>query len=108
MKATRVLTSILSLGLFFSCQQEGKEDLATEVDKKGSVEVIMSSDFLDEQHDIVSIKHKVWKDGAVVSEKITLDTVPTLGLQDMYLEDIEGNETEKKMPKNYDFFVTIQ
>lgn len=107
MKNNKITLTLLASLFLISCSEE-KEDITKDIDKAGSVEVVMHSDFINDKFDLITIKHKVWKDGKVILEKVSYDTVPTLGSKKMFVEDSLGNESEHMMPKNYDFFVTVQ
>ncbi len=104
----KVLIGFLALPfLLASCSSE-KEDITTEIDKSGSVEVVMNSTQITPEKEVIQIKYKIWKNGSVISERVVLDTVDALGTKLMEVEDENGNTGEHPFPKNYDFFVTVQ
>ena len=104
----KVLIGFLALPLLFTSCSSDKEDVTTEIDKKGSVEVLLNSTQISPEQEVVQITYKIWKDGNVISERVVNDTVASLGTKLMEVEDENGNVGEHPFPKNYDFFVTVQ
>lgn len=83
-------------------------DKAKEVDKKGSIEVTLSTTHIDSLKDLVTTHYIAWRRGAKIKEWDVKDTVQSLGVGTTEGEDNDGNTKEMVLPRDYDFFVTVK
>ena len=86
---------------------ENKEDEVQNVDKKSAIETELSVQHIDTA-DILVTKHKIWKNNKLFKEIIKRDTIPSLGDTLQMVEDVEGNEHNTKVKKDYEFYITVQ
>ncbi|PIF43618.1 hypothetical protein CLU96_0529 [Chryseobacterium sp. 52] len=91
---------------FTACKKE-KEDEVNNVNKKGSVETVLSVEHVGSE-DILITKHRIWKDNNLFKEIIKKDTIPSLGDTLVGGEDSNGSEQIVKTKKDYEFFITVQ
>lgn len=102
-----LLSVALLLCLFlYAC--DDNDDKAKEVDKKGAVEVTLSTNHIDSLKDLVNTHYVVWRRGIKIKEFDVKDTVQSLGVANTEGEDDDGNTKNITAPKDYDFFVTIK
>ena len=86
---------------------EEKEDEVQNVDKKSSVETVLSVQHIDTA-DVLVTRHKIWKDNKLFKEIIKRDTIPALGDSLQMVEDASGKEHSTKVKKDYEFYITVQ
>lgn len=104
----KIKLCLLSVGImaFTACKKE-KEDEVNTVNKRGSIETVLSVEHLDTA-DILITKHKIWKDKKLFKEIVKKDTIPSLGDTLVGGEDSDGNDHIAKTKKDYEFFITVQ
>jgi len=90
------------------CSCDDNDDKAKEVDKKGSIEVSLSTNHIDSLKDLVITHYTVWRKGVMVREFSVKDTIPSLGLTTTEGENDNGDTKNMVIPKDYDFFVTVK
>lgn len=95
-----------SLGIL-SCNEEPKEDVVNQVDKKSAIETELSVQHIDSA-DVLITKHKIWKNNQLFKEIIKKDTIPSLGDTLELVEDNEGEEHNSLVKKDYEFYITVQ
>jgi hypothetical protein len=105
MKPLLSIAFVLCLFLY-AC--DDNDDKAKTVDKKGSIEVTLSSVHLDSLKDLVTTHYVVWRRGAKIKEFDVKDTVQSLGVATTEGEDDNGDTKDIVAPKDYDFFVTVK
>lgn len=105
MKALLPIAFILCLFISSCDDDSGK---AKEVDKKGSIEVTLSTNHLDSLKDLVTTHYTVWRKGVMVREFDVKDTIPSLGVTSTKGENDNGDTKNMVIPKDYDFFVTVK
>jgi hypothetical protein len=84
------------------------EDQAKEVDKKGSIEVSLSTKHIDSLKDLLTTHYTVWRKGVMVREFDKKDTVPSLGSLNTEGENDNGDTKVVTVKKDYEFFVTVK
>lgn len=105
MKPILCLACVLSL---FLCACDNDDDKVKEVDKKGSIEVTLSTSHIDSLKDLVTTHYIVWRRGEKIKEFDVKDTVQSLGVATIEGEDDNGDTRNILAPKDYDFFVTVK
>jgi len=98
--------AVLLCLLITSCSDD--DDKAKEVDKKGAIEVTLSTTHIDSLKDLVTTHYIVWRKGITVREFDVKDTIPSLGVTTTEGENDNGDTKNMVVPKDYDFFVTIK
>lgn len=109
-KVRKIQIALLFLGLISvtACNdKEEKEDEVKIVDKKSAIETELSVQHMDSA-DVLTTKHKIWKNNKLFKEIITKDTIPGLGDTLQIVEDEKGNEHSTKAKKDYEFYITVQ
>jgi len=105
MKSLLFTTLIICL-FITACDDDDSK--ATEVNKKGSIEVTLSTTHIDSLKDLIITHYVAWKQGAKIKEWDVKDTVQSLGIATTEGEDDNGNTKQMALPKDYDFFVTVK
>jgi len=105
-----LLSAAFILCLFLAaCDDDNNDDSkAKEVDKNGSIEVSLSTQHIDSLKDVLTTHYIVWNKGAKIKEYDVRDTIPTLGAAQTEVENDNGDTQDAKIPKDYDFFVTVK
>jgi len=98
--------AILLCLLISACDDDN--DKAKEVDKKGSIEVTLSTAHIDSLKDVVTTHYIVWRKGVRAREFDVKDTIPSLGTTRTEGENDDGDTKQMVIPKDYDFFVTVK
>jgi len=99
------LVVIFSLGLG-GCND--KSEVVDSVNKAGSVEVVLSSKHLNDSLDVIITTYKVWSKSNVIKSREIVDTVPSLGFTLTEGENDAGETATLKVPKEYEFYVTVK
>ena len=94
--------------LLSACDDNKNEDQAKEVDKKGSIEVSLSTKHLDSLRDLLTTHYTVWRKGVRLREFDKKDTVPSLGTLNTEGENDNGDTKVVTVKKDYEFFVTVK
>jgi hypothetical protein len=94
--------------LLSACDDNKNEDQAKEVDKKGSIEVSLSTAHIDSLKDLLTTHYIVWRKGVRVREFDKKDTVPSLGTLNTEGENDNGDTKIVTVKKDYEFFVTVK
>jgi hypothetical protein len=102
-----LLSATLLLCLFL-CACNDNDDKTKTVDKRGSIEVTLSTTHIDSLKDLVTTHYVIWRRGDKIKEYDVKDTVQSLGLATTEGEDNDGDTKEMVVPKDYDFFVTVK
>lgn len=102
---------LLCLGLslvFASCKdKEQNDDVVQQPDKDGSIETVLSVTHAD-SFDILTTTHKVWVKGNLAKTLVKTDTLQSLGMISEEAEDKDGKTETKRVPKDYEFFITVK
>ncbi|MFM8485298.1 MAG: hypothetical protein ACKOCH_03100 [Bacteroidota bacterium] len=96
------LCLLLTAVLFWHCSDE-KKDVTTDIDKNGSVEVLVATSNTPD-YTLLTTTEKVWVRGQLVKTLIKTDTIPSLGLE---TTDDEGNSVAPRL-REYEFFITVK
>jgi hypothetical protein len=91
--------------LFFSCEEQN-EDIVQEIYKDGSIETIVSVKH-EKNYDVLTTTHKVWVNNNLNKTIIKHDTLPTLVITKQEVEDESGNVQMLSVPKDYEFYITV-
>ncbi|MCS7076120.1 MAG: hypothetical protein NZ455_05405 [Bacteroidia bacterium] len=84
----------------------GENDATTQdISKESSVEVIISTQHLNQKYDIIKTTRRIYVDNKLIKESFTFDTIPALG--NVNVKDEEDDKV-KTVQKDYDIFVTVQ
>lgn len=104
----KIKLCFLSVGIlaFTACKKE-KEDEVKSVDKTGSIETELSVEHLDTA-DVLTTRHKIWKNKKLFKEIVKKDTIPSLEDALVGGEDSDGTHHIAKTKKDYEFFITVQ
>ncbi|EHQ24590.1 hypothetical protein [Mucilaginibacter paludis] len=104
-----LLSITLLLWLFLcACNDHDNNDQAKEVDKKGAIEVTLSTNHIDSLKDQITTHYIVWLRGSKIKEFDVKDTVQSLGVANVEGEDDAGDTKTVKAQQDYDFFVTVK
>lgn len=87
---------------------DNSDDQAKQVDKTGSIEVLLSTKHIDSLKDLLTTHYTVWNKGLKVREFDKQDTVPALGAFTTEGENNNGDTQDIKVKKDYEFFVTVK
>jgi hypothetical protein len=87
-----------------ACTASQNEDVVKNVSKNGSIEVLYKTKNLSDGTVELTMQYIVWKDGKAQRDRTVVDTLPPLGTM------VATDEQDKSVvvPKEYEFFVTIQ
>jgi hypothetical protein len=91
---------------FIACG--GAEEEEETLDKSGGVDVTLSTEHLDNEHDALITTTTVYAKGTAVRTISHRDTMPSLGMTTQEAEDDDGNTTAATMRKDYEVFVTLK
>jgi hypothetical protein len=94
--------------LLSACDDNNNEDQAKSVDKKGSIEVSLSTAHIDASKDLLITHYIVWNKGTRVREFDKRDTIPSLGTLNTEGENDNGDTKVVTVKKDYEFFVTVK
>src|ERR1700712_5158617 len=86
--------------LLSACDDNNNEDQAKQVDKKGSIEVSLSTAHLDSLKDLLTTHYTVWLKGVRVREFDKKDTVPSLGAFTTEGENDNGDSKKVRVKKD--------
>ena len=100
----RLASLLFVFSFFFLACSEEQPDVVQSVAKDGSVEVVFRTKDLSSSDVGLEIEYVVWNKGSMVKKQVIFDTLPNLGTMVAETED----EQTAIIPKQYDFFVTIQ
>jgi hypothetical protein len=93
---------LLPVVLLWHCSSD-KEDVTTDINKDGSVEVLVSTANMPD-YTLLTTTEKVWVKGVLVKTISRTDTIPTLGVE---TRDESGNTIAPKQ-RDYEFFITVK
>ena len=93
---------LLTALLFWHCSDE-KKDVTTDIDKDGSVEVLVATSNTPD-YTLLTTTEKVWVRGQLVKTLTRTDTIPSLGLE---TTDDEGKSVAPRL-RDYEFFITVK
>jgi hypothetical protein len=103
------LPTLFFSSLLVSCaENDPSESEVNEVNKKGSVEMVLTTTHIDGNKDLLKIPIKIYKDGQLIKEIMVQDTLPNLGETTEEAENEDGDVKTLKVPKDYEFFVTVK
>jgi len=105
-----LLSAAFILCLFLAACDDDNDDngKAKEVDKNGSIEVSLRTQHIDSLKDVLTTHYIIWNKGAKIKEYDVRDTIPTLGTGETEVENDNGDTQNARIPKDYDFFVTVK
>ncbi len=99
MKSIHLLLPAL---LLWQCSSD-KEDVTTDINKDGSVEVLVSTTNTPD-YTLLTTTHKVWVKGVLAKTVSRTDTIPALEVE---TKDETGNAIAPKQ-RDYEFFITVK
>lgn len=106
MKKSILLVLSLSWLLALSaCNNDN--DLVQTPQKEGAIETILSCEH-KEGYDVLTTTHKIWVKNQIFNTITHHDTLPTLGETTVEGEDAEGYGHRVQIPKEYEFYITVQ
>ncbi len=94
--------------LLISACDDNSDDQTKIVDKKGGIEVSLSTKHLDSLRDLLTTHYIVWRLGSKVKEFDKQDTIPALGKFYTECENENGDTQTVNVKKDYEFFVTVK
>ena len=98
----------LSLCLVLAVQScNNNDDLVQTPKRDGSIETILSCEH-KEGFDVLTTTHKIWVKNQMVNVTTRHDTLPSLGQTSVTGEDGDGNTRQAQIPKEYEFYITVQ
>lgn len=95
----------ISSSLFFSCEEQN-EDIVQDINKDGSIETIVTVKH-EKNYDVLITTHKIWVSNILGKTIIDQDTIPSLGETTQEGEDENGNTEMITVPKDYEFYITV-
>jgi hypothetical protein len=95
----------ISSSLFFSCEEQN-EDIVQDINKDGSIETIVTVKH-EKNYDVLITTHKIWVSNILDKTIIDQDTIPSLGETTQEGEDENGNTELITVPKDYEFYITV-
>lgn len=95
----------ISSSLFFSCEEQN-EDIVQDINKDGSIETIVTVKH-EKNYDVLITTHKIWVSNILDKTIIDQDTIPSLGETTQEGEDENGNTEMITVPKDYEFYITV-
>jgi hypothetical protein len=112
-----LLTLLLFSTLFLVSCSDSEETTAADSDKvetkdishDGAVETLLSTIHLDNNFDVLTTTHKVWKGGVLINTIMHTDTLPALGVDNnLKAADEKGEATTATGKKDYEFYITVK
>ena len=94
--------------ILFLSACDDNEDKVAQIDKKGGIEVTLSTRHLDSLKDMLTTHYKVWDRGTIVREFDKNDTIPALGTMTTEGENDNGDTQDINVRKDYEFYVTVK
>ena len=94
--------------IFFLSACDINDDKVEQIDKKGGIEVSLSTRHLDSLKDMLTTHYKVWNKGVMVREFDKNDTIPALETMTSEGENDNGDTQDIKLKKDYEFYVTVK
>mgnify|MGYP001481530888 CR=1 FL=1 len=90
---------------FYGCQDEEENNLkqAPKLTHENSIEYYVTTTKVNDVL-LITTKKDIYKNYKLLSSTTTVDTLPTLGNEEVTDEDNDGNEIKKTVPKAYDIF----
>lgn len=101
-----LLPAVAIVLLLTACDDHS--DKTTTLNKKGGIEVSLSTAHLDTAKDLLTTHYIVWDNGVKVKEFDKRDTIPALGMATTEGEDDNGNNQDITVKKDYEFYVTVK
>ncbi|WP_259067407.1 hypothetical protein HDF24_12520 [Mucilaginibacter sp. X4EP1] len=101
-----LLPAVAIVLLLTACDDHS--DKTTTLNKKGGIEVSLSTAHLDTTRDLLTTHYTVWDKGIKVKEFDKRDTIPALGMATTEGEDDNGNNQDITVKKDYEFYVTVK
>jgi hypothetical protein len=116
MKNHLLFTFFFSLLFLASCSDEDAPTSASDSDKvetkdmshEGAIETLITTTHLDNNLDVLTTTHKVWKEGALINTIVHTDTLPALGVGTIQAADTQGEATTTTGKKDYEFYITVK
>jgi hypothetical protein len=90
-----------------SCKEKN-EDITSTVNKDGSVETSVEVKHVDDAHDLLVTRHRVWVKNNVYKTVEYTDTIPSLGQENTVAENENGDKKNVAVPKAYEIFITVK
>lgn len=92
-----------------SCEPKNEDTVKeTEIQKDGSVEIRFSLSTLSDKESILKTDKTFWVKNKPVKRSTSFDTIPSLGTTKEEAEDADGETKEVVVPKNYEYYITVQ
>jgi hypothetical protein len=104
------LCSTLSLVSCGDSEETNADKVETkDITRNGSIETLLTTVHLDDNLDVLTTTHKVWKDGVMINTIIHNDTLPALGIDNnLNAADTRGEATTVAGKKDYEFYITVK
>lgn len=111
------LLTLLLFSTLFMVSCSDSEETAADSDKvetkdiahDGAVETLLSTTHLDDNLDVLTTTHKVWKGGVLINTIMHTDTLPALGVDNnLKAADEKGEATTATGKKDYEFYITVK
>lgn len=99
------IISIVFIALVLSCDKPN-EDIVKEPNKEGAIETQLSV-VHNGNYDILITTHKIWVTNQLKKTIVTQDTLQSLAPTAHEKEDEYGNITIDSIPRDYEFYITV-
>ncbi len=101
------MKKLLFLLIFLVGCDEKNEDVTTNFNKEGSVEIEITTTPTT-KYTLLYTVERVWIKNQLVKTLYRVDTIPNLGLTTVEGEDVNGETQWVTVPKDYEFFITVK
>jgi hypothetical protein len=100
---------ICMAGLFFAaCSDKEGEDKVKQIDQSAAIETAIEVNHVDSIHDVITTTYKVWLKDSNTKTIVHHDSIGYLGTHEVTLEQENGEEVNKTVPKDYEIFITVK
>lgn len=107
MKKTTMIIALLAIGMMFSCEPAENEDVVQKPSKDGSIETVLSVKH-ENSFDVLTTTQNVWIKNILEKSIVRHDTIKSLGTTIEEGENSEGETKKISVPKDYEFYITVQ
>lgn len=101
----KLLYMVCLIGLS-SCEESG--DKVSKPKKDGTIEYVITNTMLPDGRFLLKTETKVFAKDTLSKQIVCMDTLPSLGTITTEGEDSLGNVKKFTLPKEYEFYITVQ